>query len=92
MVLLLVTSFTFLAGLAIDRSKSGRERQALLCAGIAVNVGILVLLKYFSFVRGTLNGLPHFVSPQISAPPAPVLATIGASCQRRQKSAVDLAR
>jgi len=78
-VLFLVTTFTFLAGLGIERNKTPRGKQALLCAGIAVNIGILVFLKYLPFLGAGLNAVLHLFLPEVSAPPAPVLASVGAS-------------
>src|SRR5215472_4978563 len=78
-----VVTLTALAGFHVGRrlgtSLSAEARQRWLCAGIAANLGPLVLLKYSAFLAGNVSGLLRALGIRLSVPGGPAVAIIGLS-------------
>ena len=78
-VLSAVTLITYRLGLLIDKAGSPAEKTLLLWTGIACNVSVLAVLKYFSYLSSGLSELMVKVSPAFSIPVYGTLITVGVS-------------
>ena len=78
-VLMLVAATTYAFGIWLDGAKGPRTRRTLLWSGVAVDLLILVLMKYLPFLRDTLKSLSTLPSPAIPSQPVTVLVAIGVS-------------
>jgi len=61
-VLVLVTMTAYGFGIWLDQTESATTKRTLLWGGIAVNVLILVVMKYLPFLSENLNSLTTFLS------------------------------
>lgn len=65
LLMLFSTFITYLSGLLINKSKSKREKKILVVASIVINLAILILFKYYSFIIDCLNPLLNIFSLEI---------------------------
>lgn len=78
-VLAAVTAVSYVCGRQIHRNTAARLKKLWLIVGIAVNVSILVWLKYIPFIAENLNHVLGFISLQFRFIDARQLVAIGAS-------------
>jgi D-alanyl-lipoteichoic acid acyltransferase DltB (MBOAT superfamily) len=78
-VLLLVTTMTYLTGIWINRKEGLRIKQFLLWGGISANVLTLILLKYLPFINQNLKFVLNLISPGRVVPVNKTIIAIGAS-------------
>ena len=79
LLLLTSTVLTYLASIAIERSKEQRRRKLCLTAGIVLNLSILVLFKYFNFLALNLRDILGLAGLTISVPSFDALLPVGIS-------------
>ena len=78
-VLALVTTASYLFGLLLDRAESIGAKRAWLWTGIAVNVAVLVAMKYLPFLALNLKALAAMCSLDDQLQPVRALVAIGVS-------------
>jgi alginate O-acetyltransferase complex protein AlgI len=78
-VLALVTLTSYCFGLWLDQASSPRTRRLLLWCGVAVNVAILVLMKYLPFLAENLRALCILLSLESPVQPVQAFVAIGVS-------------
>lgn len=78
-VLVLVTMTTYGFGIWLDQTDTPKAKLALLWGGIAVNVKILVVMKYMPFLSENLKGISNLLSLDAQIQPVKVLVAIGVS-------------
>jgi D-alanyl-lipoteichoic acid acyltransferase DltB (MBOAT superfamily) len=78
-VLALVAMATYSFGLWLDQAKSPESKRALLWSGIAVNVLILILMKYLQFLSENLQALSALLSLDAQIRPVKAFVAIGVS-------------
>src|SRR5207253_163110 len=66
-------------GLGLEAIASPRRRRALLYLSLAVNLGLLVALKYANFFLGTLEGSLRSLGAERTMPVLRVLLPVGIS-------------
>lgn len=78
-VLALVTTMTYGFGIWIDQAKSPKAKSTLLWSGIAVNVLVLVTMRYLPFLSENLTALSTVLSLNLKIQPVKVFVAIGVS-------------
>jgi alginate O-acetyltransferase complex protein AlgI len=78
-VLALVTLASYLLGILIDGADRPKLKGVLLCCGIAVNLLVLVVMKYLPFLWENLASLLHLVALPSQVQPVGILVSIGVS-------------
>jgi alginate O-acetyltransferase complex protein AlgI len=79
LLLLLITTIDFVAGIQMGKERSARERRAWLCLSLAGNLGILFTFKYFNFAFGSLQSLLRAFGNHAALPALSLLLPIGIS-------------
>jgi len=79
LVLLLVTTITYLTGIWIDRNENARTRGYYLWGGISANILTLIALKYLPFLTQNLNIILDWILPGITIPVSKSIIAIGVS-------------
>jgi len=78
-VIVLVAMTTYGFGIWLDRAETSKGKRALLWSGVAVNVLILVVMKYLPFLSTNLRALSIFLSLGTQIQPVKAFASIGVS-------------
>jgi alginate O-acetyltransferase complex protein AlgI len=78
-VLMLVTITTYGFGIWLGQADAPKAKRALLLAGIAVNVLILVVMKYLPFFLSHLKTVSTFLSVNTQIQPVKAFIAIGVS-------------
>jgi len=78
-VLLLVTTISYFAGICMDRSEDQKIRRYILWGGISANVLIFVILKYLPVFTANLDLLLNLISPNTKVHVSKVTVVVGVS-------------
>jgi alginate O-acetyltransferase complex protein AlgI len=78
-LLLLSTVVDYLIGLRMADTEDARSRKRLLCASLAVNLGVLAFFKYFNFFVGSAAVLLESVGFAANLPILSVILPVGIS-------------
>jgi alginate O-acetyltransferase complex protein AlgI len=78
-VLILVSIATYGFGIWLGQAKTPKAKQALLWAGILVNILILIAMKYLPFLAENLNALSTILSVNVHLQPVKAFVAIGVS-------------
>jgi len=78
-VLVLVAMMTYCFGIWLDQAESAKAKRVLLWGGIAVNVLILVVMKYLPFLSENLKALSTLLSLDAQIQPVKAFIAIGVS-------------
>lgn len=78
-VLMLVATTTYGFAIWLDQAKSEKKKRVLLCSGIAINILVLIGMKYLPFLFDNLRAFSSLISFDIQIQPAKVLVSIGIS-------------
>jgi len=78
-VLLLVAMTTYAFGIWLDQAESAKAKRALLWSGVAINVLILVVMKYLPFLSENLKALSTMLSLDAQIQPIKAFVAIGVS-------------
>ncbi|HXV22125.1 MAG TPA: MBOAT family O-acyltransferase [Desulfuromonadales bacterium] len=78
-MLVLVAMTTYSFGIWLDQTGNPKIKRALLWGGIAINVLILVAMKYLPFLSENLQSLATFLSIDVQSQPVNVFVAIGVS-------------
>lgn len=80
LILIAFTSIcSYLCGLGIKKFSDIRKRKPILCANIAVNLGILATFKYFNFFIDNLRALLHPLGIQLDIVTVNLILPVGIS-------------
>jgi D-alanyl-lipoteichoic acid acyltransferase DltB (MBOAT superfamily) len=78
-ILVLVAMTTYAFGIWLDQAESANAKHALLWSGVAVNVLILVVMKYLPFLSENLKALSTILSLDVQIQPIKAFVAIGVS-------------
>ena len=78
-VLLLVALVTYVFGILIDQADTPKAKRTLLSSGIAINILILVIMKYLPFLSENLRSVAALFSLDYSLQPVKAFIAIGVS-------------
>jgi alginate O-acetyltransferase complex protein AlgI len=79
LVLVLVATSTYAFGIWLDQVESTKVKRSLLWGGIAVNVLILVFMKYLPFISENLKVLSTLLALETQIQPIKAVVAIGVS-------------